>query len=277
MLLYLQLGWAAGLAAQGDCFPPKDSHEAQTFGILSVPLAFSPAGAPGGPGPSSLRFGLEATYLPRVDAVTATPTVCRPGKGPEHVNILPGFLRLRLAARLPAGVVLEAGWIPPLRVRQVEANLVSLAVGRVLSGGRIALALRLHATVGVVHAPITCDEAALLDPASECFAGTRSNDSYHPNIVGADLQAGRALGDRFRIFGSVGYNRLYPRFRVDFTNQFGVTDRRRVEVNLGRLVLAAGGSLRLGTGLTASAEIYGAPADAVTGRLVIRKTLGGST
>jgi hypothetical protein len=61
LLLGLLFGRAA---AQEDCFPSKDSHEAQLFAALAVPLAFSlaespePALAAGG-----VRVGVEATYL----------------------------------------------------------------------------------------------------------------------------------------------------------------------------------------------------------------------
>ncbi len=275
-LLILLLAAAGRLAAQADCFPPADSHEAQVFGILSVPIAFSAAGPPEQLAPGRFQVGLEASYLPRVDRTTATPTICRPGKGPEHVNLLPGFLRPRLAAGLPGGFEVEVAWVPPVRVREVEANLVSLAVARALARGRLGLALRAHATFGVVHAPVTCDDAALQDPASECFGGTRSNDSFHPNILGIELQASQRMNGRLALFGAVGYNRLQPRFRVNFTNQFGTTDRRRVSVDLDRLALSAGVLLRLGAGFGLVSELYAVPADAVTGRLVVRRQLGGS-
>lgn len=259
------------LAAQGDCFPSPHSREAQTFAILSVPLAFSAGGAPAELPRWAIEAGLEASYLPNVDDATATPTICRPGKGPENVNILPGFLRPRVRVGLPAGFALEAAWTPPVRVKGVRANLAGIALSRLLTGGPLRLALRGHATFGVIEAPVTCDAAALRDPGSECFQGTLSNDSYHPNILGLDLLAGWSPGTPgLAFYASAGYVHLAPRFRVNFTNQFGETDRRRVEVDLDRLSIGLGATLEVTTRWTVSGEISSTPVDAVTGRVIGR-------
>ena len=85
--LLAALAAAPPLAAQRECLPGSGSNEARTMALLSLPLVFSRAGAPELlPG---IRVGLEGAYIPHVDAATATPTICRPGKGPEAVNLLP--------------------------------------------------------------------------------------------------------------------------------------------------------------------------------------------
>ena len=262
-------------AAQGDCFPGPASHEAHTLGIFSVPLAFSAAGLIDAPRPGGFSAALEATYLPRVDSVSATPTICRPGKGPENANNLPGFVRPRLAVGLPGGFAFEAAWVPPVRLGGVKANLLSLALQRTFLLGATRLVLRGEGTVGVVHAPITCGHDALRDSTSECFNGTLSNDSYRPNIIGGEALLGRALGGgRLTLYAGAGYSRLMPRFRVNFTNQFGQTDRRRVEVDLDRLTLAAGSRWMVRQGFSLTGEIYSMPADAVTARVVGRADFG---
>src|SRR6185436_1400668 len=119
----------------------------------------------------------------------------------------------------------------------------------------LVAALRAHATFGSVHAPITCDDRALHDPASECFGGTRSDDRLSPNILGLDLAVGGSLG-RLRPYGGVGYNRLQPRFQVNFTNRFGELDDRRVDVNLNRLVLFGGATWQLAGRMGVTGELY---------------------
>jgi hypothetical protein len=229
--LVLSGALAAPLLAQGDCFPGASSNEARVFGILSVPLAFTAAGAP-----AESRRWSEATYLSRVDGATATPTVCRPGKGPENVNLLPGFLRPRISVGLPARFLVELGWVPPIRVRGASANLVGLALARIVPAGAFRLAFRAEATLGVIHAP-------------------------------------REIGNGgLTLYGGAGYSHLAPRFRVNFTNRFNETDRRRVEVDLDRLTLTAGATLRLSSAIGLTAEAHAAPADAVTGRMVVRTT-----
>ena len=267
-------GWPGWAAAQGDCFPGPQSNEAKTMAIYAVPLAFGRATAPDlYPG---FKAGVEVAYLPKVSDATATPTVCRPGKGPEHTDLLFALARPRFGMPLPLGLTLQASWVPPVRVNGVKANLFGLSVERAFGrpDGLVA-ALRAHATFGSVHAPITCDDTALADAASECFGGTRSDDRFSPNILGLDLAIGGTLANgRLRPYGGAGYNRLQPRFQVNFTNQFGELDNRRVEVNLNRLAVFGGATWRIAERLDLSGELYAAPADAMTGRVTVRTAVG---
>ncbi len=80
--------------------------------------------------PSGITFGIEAANVPSVDPATATPTICRPGKGPENTDLLAGIARPRIGVPLPLGLALEASWIPPVRVNGVKANLIGLALAR---------------------------------------------------------------------------------------------------------------------------------------------------
>jgi hypothetical protein len=270
------LGLPAAAAAQGDCFPGPDSHEARTLASFSVALAFSPAGAPERkPG---LGFGIETASISGVDRVTATPTICRPGKGPENTNLLPVLPRPRLALPMPGGFGLEVSWIPPVRVGGVRANLFGLSVAK--SFGRpdgVVLALRSHATFGTVRAPITCDDDALADPSSECYGGQRSDDLFRPNILGADLTGAIPLArGRLRTYAGIGYNRLRPRFQVHFVNQFGELDRRRVEVNLERVATFGGVTWAVSPRLGVTGELYAVPADGVSGRVIVRVRSGGN-
>ncbi|HMH56837.1 MAG TPA: hypothetical protein VK535_11305 [Gemmatimonadales bacterium] len=274
VLLALVLGWPTLGMAQGDCFPGPESNEAKTMGIFAVPLAFSRGSAPDRfPG---FNAGLELAYLPKVSDALATPTICRPGKGPEHTDLLFAIPRPRFGMPLPLGLTLQASWIPPVRVNGVKANLFGVSLEKSFGGlGGLVAAVRAHATFGSIHAPIVCDDAALRDVTSECFGGTRSDDRISPNIMGLDLAVGGSMaGGRLRPYGGAGYNRLQPRFQVDFTNRFGETDHRRVTVNLDRLVLFGGATWQLAGRLGLTGELYAAPSDAVTGRLIVRTAVG---
>jgi len=262
-------------AAQGDCFPGPESNEAKTLAIFSVPLAFGPAGAP--VSGARLTLGVEAVYLPTVDPATATPTVCRPGKGPENTDLLFAAPRPRATLSLGSGLAIEASWIPPVRLNQVKANLFAVALAWTTGlGGQHWLTLRGHGTFGRVRAPITCDDDALDDPVSECYQGTRSDDSFRPNIVGLDATVSWSLGGgRVRPYLGAGYNHLMPRFQVNFTNVVGQLDDRKVEVDLDRAVLFGGATWWPGGGrLGVSGELYAAPSDAITGRVALRVGFG---
>ena len=259
------------LSAQQDvCLPGADSHEAKTFAILSVPIAFSGAAAPA---PAhGIVIGIEAASLPNVDPVTATPTACRPGKGPENANPIPGIVRPRLSAAV-SGFEVEASWIPPVSVSGVKANLVGLAVARTVAlPAGWYLGLRAHAVVGVLHAPVVCDKSAVQSPQSECFGGTVSNDRWAPNIFG--LEAVVATPPAVvRLHGGLGYSLLRPRFQVDFTNSAGSRDRRKVEVNLQRAAVLGGVTYQIGR-FDLTAEGYATFVDAVSVRFVLRTPLG---
>ena len=265
---------AAPLAAQSVCRPSASSNEAKTLAIFSVPLAFGPATAPEIlPG---LWVGLEGSYLPKVDPATATPTICRPGEGPLNTDLLFALPRPRIGLPLPLGLALQASWIPPVRVAGAKANLFGFSLGK--SFGRLdglVAAIRAHGTFGSIRGPITCDDRALADPASECFQGTRSDDKYSPNIFGADFSLGWTMvGGKLRPYVGGGYNRLQPRFQVNLTDRFGTVDSTRIEVNLNRGVVFGGANWQLADRLGVAAEVYAAPADAVTARLAVRTAIG---
>ncbi len=266
----LGIGLAAPVAAQGICRPPYTSNAAKVFANFAVPLAFGPLAAPAPVRAGSLRLMLEGSYLPTLDAATRTPTICRPGKGPEHTDLLFAFPRPRVAVGLPGGLLLEGSWIPPVRLNGVKANLAALALGRSFQLGRGSMTggLRIHATFGLVLAPITCDESGLADPGSECYQGTRSDDRYHPTSYGAEASLGwRLAGGRVRPYLGGGLNFLRPRFQVEFVNRFGALDDTRVELNLTRGVAFGGVTWEAARGFGLAGEVYTAPADAVTARL----------
>jgi hypothetical protein len=265
---------AAPLAAQYVCRPATGSNEARTLAIFSVPLAFSPGAPPGSA--AGVTIGFEAASVPNVDPATATPTTCRPGKGPENTDLLPAIARPRLGVPLPLGLALDASWIPPVRVAGVKANLIALALTRSFGhADGLAVAVRAHATFGSIRAPVTCDRDGLADPTSECFQGQVSDDRYSPNIMGMDVSVGWAMmGGRLRPYLGSGYNRLQPRFQVNFRNRFGDLDTTRLAVNLNRATVFGGAAWQLSAHLAVAGEIYAAPADAATGRFVVRRSIG---
>ena len=258
------------------CRPGPGSNEARTFAIVSTPLAFTGAGAPNATG-RRIEVGVETVYVPQVDAATRTPTTCRPGKGPENANLLSVAPRPRIALYPGGGFALEGSWIPPVRLNGVRANLFGLAGSWTVGLGRerATLTLRAHATLGRIRAPITCPDPALEDPTSECYQGRRSDDRFDPDVFGAEATVAWALGSgRVRPYLGVGYNRLQPRFQVNFTNAVAFTDRQKVEVNLDRAAIFGGATWRAAAAFTVSGELYSMPSDAVTGRLVIRAGWG---
>ena len=267
----LLLALPSAALAQGDCFPDDDSNEAKVFAIFAVPLAFGPAEAPAITSPWRFGFALETSLIPNIDDETATPTVCRPGKGPENTDFAAVLPRPRVSVGLPAGLALEVSWVPPLSIGDATPNLLGFSLGKTFVVGQsMRLGVRIHGITGTIEAPITCDDEALRDPVSECFQGTLSEDEYKPNALGADISGGWSMsGGRIRPFVGAGVNLLRPRFQVHFVNQFGQLDDRKVEVDLERLVVFGGATWFPSGRLGISGQVYSAPADAVTARLTL--------
>ena len=271
------------LAAQGTCNPSDHSNEADLFGHFSVPLAFGPAQSPWVYRPGAILIGVEGAYLPDASDRIATPTTCRPGKGPENVNLLSAFPRPRLGYALGDGVLLEISWIPPVRISGVKPNLWSFALSRSVplnSKGTATFMGRAHTTIGHIHAPIVCPTSATKDSGNaNCFGGQESDDRYSPNIFGVELAVGWSLGGgHFRPYLGSGYNILHPRFQVDFTDAASVRDRQKVEVNLSRVVFFGGATWAPTSSFSLSTEAYSAPSDLITGRvraMVVLGTTGG--
>ena len=270
--IWLSAAGALGAQGVGDCFPAKSSNEARTLATFEVPLAFSAAAAPARHPSGVWHFGIEVSTVPNVDPATATPTVCRPGKGPENTDLLFAMPRPRVSMSLPAGFVVEASWAPPIRVAEVKAHLFGVGLARMTPLGTrdAVLSLRVHGSFGVIKAPITCPDEALEDASSECYQGTRSDDAFKPNAVGIEAAIGWRLGRMLRPYLGAGYTHLAPRFQVNFTDQFGEPDRRKVEVDLHRAALFAGVGWQATSALELTGELYAVPADAMSVRLVGR-------
>lgn len=129
---------ASPLAAQIDCTAghlPDGSNEAELFRIRGVSTVFGRVSSPLNLHPNGMVFLLEGTQLPDIDAATATATYCRPGKPPEHVNLLPVLPRPRVIIGLADEMTLEVSWVPPVRVNGVKADLLGLALARTVPLG----------------------------------------------------------------------------------------------------------------------------------------------
>jgi hypothetical protein len=108
--------------------------------------------------------------------------------------------------------LLEASWIPPVRLNGAKANLGAVALGRgfaLRQRGTTTVGIRVHATFGVVEAPITCDDEALVDVTSECYRGTRSDDRGRESHPGCGVWWGD-LGDCARLSGLAGRSTRLP-------------------------------------------------------------------
>jgi hypothetical protein len=218
--------------------------EGRLMAYYSAALTFSPVGAPSLAATAwTAMVGLELGYVPPLSEAQRTAGFSKT----ESTNLLSVFPRPRLVATLPAGLALEASWIPPVRVTGVKANLISAAVSRPISLGRgLVLTPRVAGMTGSVRAPVTCnDDLALRSEGDALFFthvchGVESDDSFEPTALSGELVLGgtpdghgitpyagggvRVERDRFDVgvrFSDGTFDPNHPILELDLTRAYG--------------------------------------------------------
>jgi hypothetical protein len=258
-----------------ECTPPPGSHEARLEAFFAAPLAFSPASAPSHVAAGAVRIGGELVPIPTPDAMLEQTGLCYEQKG-EHTRLASVFARPRVSLGIPAGLLLEGSYVPPVTVGEARVHLGSVALslvrrlGRTASGKTLTAMLRTHATFGEIRGAVTCPRNDLqeVDPALPCFGSRPSRDTFHPTTYGSELTVGiSAARGRLDIYGGAGVTWLRPRFRAAFIEGDGEADNTLVVVNLTRGAVFGGVTLRPTRALDLSLQAYAVPADVTTFRL----------
>ncbi len=259
---------ATQLIAQITCRPDPEDNESKLLAFFSAPIAFSPAGNVTSLAPGKLRLGFELTYVPKPSAEISRSQRCFGDKA-EDTHLSPVFPRPRIAIGLPGGFALEATYLPPVTVLDAKPNLGSIALSRLTSIGGAGLLLRVHATAGKVEGSITCPEEALqmTSVTQPCFGSEKSTDTYKPNMFGAEAAVTFVTSERVTGYAGAGYTSLRPRFQVGFQEGSGAYDNTKIEVDLNRVALFAGGMLRVSPAIGLLAELYSVPEDVTTFRV----------
>lgn len=277
ILAFALLGALSGLCAPdafSQCRPPGDSHEARLLAFYSVPIVFSADIAALSLPIGALRLSGEGALVPAAPATLQQTDYCYAGRA-ENTSLTRFFGRPRLAVGLPAGIGFEVSYLPPITVANATPSLGSAALWLTRAiNSDLLLTARAHGTIGVVKGPITCPRSALQqqDAQAPCYGTTPSTDEFRPDMAGAEVIASTnpARSARLRFSAGLGVNRLYPRFRVGFSDLSGGTDRTRIVVNLTRITALAGATLALSHRCDATAQLFTSLSDATT----VRATLG---
>jgi hypothetical protein len=263
------LGLLHGVAL-GQCKVGKETNEAKLLAYYAAPLAFSPSGTLERMTAGGIRAAFELTFIPQPSDQLRKTSVCFLPKD-ENSQLSPVLPRPRLAVGLPGGFFIEGTYLPPITVNDATPNMASVAVGFVRQlGQRLGVALRVHGTFGQVKGPITCNADALqmTDPNKACYGTAKSDDTYHPNIAGVEgAFTWSGSGDRYTGYAGAGFSSLRPRFQVGFQPANTRFDSTRVEVDLTRVSLMAGGRYRVASRLAVTAEVYSVPKDMTTVRV----------
>ncbi|MEM7354964.1 MAG: hypothetical protein AAF657_29415, partial [Acidobacteriota bacterium] len=171
--------------------------------------------------PGAIELGLEAMQIPHLDQEQRT--VGFGGFKEEDLNRAPAWGRLRVRFGLPHGFSATLGWVPPAEVNGLEANLLSLAIEKILlERERWSLSLRGYTQVGETKGDLTCEEGGdeRFPPGSPenpfgCLAP--SSDEITMEYTGLELVGAYKLaGPRApTLHLGVAGNRLDMEFQVD--------------------------------------------------------------
>ena len=268
VLAFGMLGSAA--SAQERLIQSHDAGEPEgrLLAFYSSAMVFSPLGAP--TRASRWSVSMEATYLPRLSEAQRRPGIDKP----ESSNLSPVLPRPRVTLRTALGV-LEASWVPPVRVADAEANLVGLAFTRSLGEWRgVSLAPRISLSAGKVRGAITCNRATTekggpdlaVYYAAVCH-GNNSDDWFQPRLVAGELVASRAIGTSGAYtYVAAGARVDRSRFDIGVQRRDGTrdTDHPILRLRDTRPHLAAGVRWPLGAHLSTVMEWFHAPGSITT-------------
>ena len=211
---------AGAAAAQADD-EQLDFHrpEAWAMAYVASETIPTPLGVIQGRPPWQAAAAFELVYLPRLSA--AQSQIGFDGTKQEDLNRSPLLARLRFDETLPADVKVMVGWIPPLRIRGIAADLASLALEHpLLEGGGWTLGLRAYGEYGLIDGDITCtpDDAGQPpgSPGNPLACLGPSHDRFLIALAGIELQGGRRWweGGPASYLG-VAVNAMHLRFAVD--------------------------------------------------------------
>ena len=237
-----------------------EAPEAWAMQYFASASLFTAAGPIPRAAPGSVSLGFEALYVPELDSEQRR--VGFGGFKEEELNRSPVWGRLRLEVGLPAGFRASVGWVPPVEVDGVEADLISLALDRqLLARGTWGLGLRLYGQVGEVDGDLTCKEGEdhLFPPGSAenpfgCEAP--SADTVTLDYKGAELVGHRRLGEgehRPAAFLGVAWARMDLEFQVRALT-FGLSDQTLLRADGDTLAFTGGVAWEIGERFSASLE-----------------------
>jgi hypothetical protein len=261
------------VAAQGRALERYsfEEPEGRLLAFYSASMAFSPAGI--APDESRLSVSLEVSHVPYLNKAQRRPSIDKP----ESTNLAPFFPRPRASLRLGAWGV-EASYIPPLRVFDVQAHLASASIlGPSVTAGGLRIRPRIWGTIGRVRGAMTCSTSEMLGKSPDldlyyntvCY-GRESDDWFEPRVVAGEAVAQKSLGDGgSRVYALLGARLDRTRFDIGVLTFEGRRDGDHpiLELRTLRPHGALGASWRVRRGVYAGGELFYAPGSLLTARV----------
>lgn len=212
-----------------------DRTESWAMKYFTSVTLFTGMGVPDKLGKGAIDLGFEGGFVPQLDEDQRR--VGFEGTKVEDLNRTSFIGRVRGRIGLSENYSLELGYIPPIEMNGVKANVFSAAVGRPFQAGEgFRLGVRGYGQIGTFKGDITCstDEIEAGPNSFECEAP--SNDEETQRVLGVEITGGYVSEGPLRPYFGVAFNYLDLEFQVD-ADYHGVDDHT--------LLLTSGGTVSL--------------------------------
>jgi hypothetical protein len=205
-----------------------DSPEGRLMGFYSSALGTTPLGAPlrGVHAVWSAELALEVGYIPWLTRAQRSAGFDKP----EASNLSPVLPRPHLALLLPAELLVDVSWVPPVGVLDATANLFGLSVRRTFEAGAFTLSPRMGLMIGRVEGAITCSEdlgsgapEEQIYYANVCHAN-ESNDYFDPAHLSVDVTLAKSSPARRTPWITAGLRREDVTFDIGVMQASGERD-----------------------------------------------------
>ncbi len=246
--------------------------EGRLIAFYSAAMTFSPLGRL--PNDARISLGVETTWLPHLSVAQRRPGIDKP----ESTNLAPILPRPRIALRLPARVVAEGSWVPPVPVDDARANIISGALSRSFAmAPGIEVTPRISGVVGRVRGAITCNARTARGggpPLAVYYLNVchdhDSDDWFEPRQVAGELLVSRNVPQlRTELYALGGVRIDRSRFDIGVIRSDGSRDPDHPILRLRdtRPHMSAGARWRLTNSVATAGEFFYAPGSLATVRL----------
>jgi hypothetical protein len=214
--------------------------------------------------PWTFELGLELDTIPELSEDQRR--IGFGGLKVEDINRLPVLFRPRLTIGLGAKFSLDVGWVPPVEIEGVKANLFSLGLERPLyAAGPLVLGARVTGQIGTVQGDFTCSEDDASHPPGSpgniwgCEAP--SEDELSLNYVSIAFTGGYTVKKTTFHWG-LAANYMDMEFQVDALTD-GLIDRTLLLADGWTWSVNGGASWRLSQLLSIAGELFYSPLSVV--------------
>jgi hypothetical protein len=215
-----------------------DRPESWAMKFYTSVTLFTGMGVPDKMGKGAFDLGFEGGFVPQLSEDQRR--VGFEGTKVEDLNRTSFIGRVRGRIGLSENYSLELGYIPPIEMNGVKANVFSAAIGRPFQAGEsFRLGIRGYGQIGTIEGDITCSADEVENGPNPFECEEPSNDEETQRVLGVEITGGYVSESPLRPYFGVGLNYMDLEFQVD-ARYSGVEDHTLLVTNGGTVSLAGG-------------------------------------